>query len=92
MRDDEGPTIVLVHTCNRPPDFHVGCPLTHNRSSWCNRFCVPVGGLGACGRIAPHALRGRTQRAIDEAKRRALAGGVETNACAEGSSDLRPSA
>jgi hypothetical protein len=28
------------------------------------RLCEPVGGLGLCGRVAPHALRGRTQMAI----------------------------
>lgn len=60
----------LVKTTNNPPPFHIGCPLTNNRSSWCNAFCVPVQGLGACGRIAPHALRGRTQRAIDAVERR----------------------
>lgn len=70
MSDKPRVTIRLVHTRNRPPDFHIGCPLTNNRSSWCNAFCVPIGGYGACGRIAPHALRGRTQRAIDKVKRR----------------------
>jgi hypothetical protein len=55
----------LKKTRNRRPDFHLGCPLTNNRSSWCNAFCVPVGVIGTCGRIAPHAVRGRTQRAID---------------------------
>ena len=58
----------LKKTHNRTPDFNIGCPLTHNRSSWCNAFCVPKGIYGACGRIAPHALRGRTQRAIDSFK------------------------
>jgi len=76
----EKKTIRLVHTGNRPPDFHLGCPLTHNRSSWCNAYCVPVKGMGACGRIAPHALRGRTQRAIDQVKKRQ----AEEAACAEG--------
>jgi hypothetical protein len=44
----------------------VGCPLTKNRSAWCYRLCPPVNGRGACGRIAPHALRGRTDLAIEK--------------------------
>ena len=43
-----------------------GCPLTKNRSAWCYRLCAPVDGLGVCGRIAPHALRGRTDLAIEK--------------------------
>lgn len=58
----------LKKTRNRTPDFNIGCPLTNNRSSWCNAFCVPEGVIGACGRIAPHAVKGRTQRAIDSYK------------------------
>jgi hypothetical protein len=42
-----------------------GCPLTKSRTNWCYRLCVPVNGLGACGRIAPHTLRGRTDLAIE---------------------------
>lgn len=41
-----------------------GCPLTKNRSPWCFRLCIPVAGHGECGRIAPHSLVGRTERAI----------------------------
>jgi hypothetical protein len=59
----------LKRTRNRRPNFIIGCPLTHNRSSWCNAFCTPMRGRGPCGRIAPHRLRGRTQRAIDRWKR-----------------------
>lgn len=44
---------------------YLGCPLTRNRSAWCFRICVPDRkGLGRCGRVAPHGLRGRTQLAI----------------------------
>ncbi|MHC4217919.1 MAG: hypothetical protein ACYSU7_05620 [Planctomycetota bacterium] len=43
-----------------------GCPLTRNRSAWCYRLCAPVDGMGLCGRIAPHALRGRTDLAIEK--------------------------
>jgi hypothetical protein len=42
-----------------------GCPLTKNRSNWCYRMCDPVDGLGVCGRIAPHSLKGRTDLAIE---------------------------
>jgi hypothetical protein len=41
-----------------------GCPRTRNRSNWCHAWCVPHDGIGDCGRVAPHALMGRTQRAI----------------------------
>jgi len=44
----------------------MGCPLTKNRSAWCYRLCAPVDGLGTCGRVAPHALRGRTDLAIEK--------------------------
>jgi len=42
----------------------LGCPLTKSRTAWCFGICVPVEGIGVCGRIAPHALMGRTQEAI----------------------------
>lgn len=41
-----------------------GCPMTKNRSGWCFGMCVPHDGEGACGRIAPHSLIGRTDRAL----------------------------
>jgi len=41
-----------------------GCPLTRNRSPWCFQICEPKDGNGQCGRVAPHALIGRTQAAI----------------------------
>ncbi len=52
-----GRTRVPEYTC-------LGCPLTRSRSLWCHRMCVPVEGLGLCGRVAPHAVPGRTQEAI----------------------------
>lgn len=57
----------------RRPSFRRtwGCPLTKNRTPWCFSICTPAGGLGDCGRLAPHALLGRTQEAI--LKQRALA-------------------
>lgn len=43
----------------------VGCPLTKNRTAWCYRMCDPsADGRGQCGRLAPHGLTSRTQRAI----------------------------
>lgn len=41
-----------------------GCPRTKNRTPWCFGMCTPVDGKGECGRIAPHSLRGRTDKAI----------------------------
>ena len=54
----------LVKVRKRVPQNIWGCPLTKNRSPWCHAWCTPHHGLGVCGRIAPHGLRGRTQRAI----------------------------
>jgi len=51
-----------------------GCPLTKNRSSWCHAWCDPMGGIGACGRVAPHGMVGRTQRAIQRFNERKSAG------------------
>lgn len=41
-----------------------GCPRTKNRSNWCHAWCIPQDGRGDCGRIAPHGILGRTQKAI----------------------------
>ncbi|MHC4208217.1 MAG: hypothetical protein ACYTE6_15590 [Planctomycetota bacterium] len=55
---------VIRHTgTNRK---RIGCPLTKHRSAWCYRLCAPMDGLGVCGRVAPHALRGRTDMAIEK--------------------------
>ena len=40
------------------------CPLNGHQVSWCRGLCTPVDGLGVCGRLAPHAMVGRTQAAI----------------------------
>ena len=58
---------VKVRVARHSPTIRnqVGCPLTKNRSAWCYRLCAPEDGLGLCGRIAPHALRGRTDLAIE---------------------------
>ena len=48
-----------------------GCPLMKNRSTWCFRICVPnADGTGECGRLAPHGIKSRTQRAIEEHRRK----------------------
>jgi len=50
---------------------YLGCPLTRNRSPWCFRLCTPdVEGHGHCGRVAPHALKGRIQAGILEYNKR----------------------
>lgn len=46
-------------------NYRAGCPLTKNRAAWCFRLCDPdAAGEGQCGRLAPHGLTSRTQRAI----------------------------
>ena len=40
------------------------CALNGHQVSWCRELCEPIDGSGACGRIAPHAMVGRTQAAI----------------------------
>ena len=68
--------MATVRIKKRPPRESVtrhgqwGCPLTKNRSPWCHRLCHPKNGIGVCGRIAPHALRGRTDLAIQAYKER----------------------
>lgn len=47
-----------------PPYRILGCAVTRSRTQWCYGICKPRGGLGACGRLFPHMLEGRTQRAI----------------------------
>jgi len=49
----------------RVPEYTcLGCPLTKSHSLWCHRLCVPKEGIGTCGRVAPHAVVGRTAEAI----------------------------
>ena len=54
-----------------------GCPQTKNRTPWCFALCQPVDGLGECGRIAPHALMGRTLNALAAYKAREGSGQSE---------------
>jgi hypothetical protein len=46
------------------PYSYLGCPETVSRGPWCYRTCRPINGMGTCGRVAPHALKSRVQRAI----------------------------
>lgn len=49
----------------------LGCPLTNNRTPWCYGLCTPdEDKKGYCGRISPHALKGRTSTAIEGYKKR----------------------
>lgn len=45
------------------------CVVARNQVGWCRALCTPLDGHGACGRVAPHSLRGRTQTAIANYKR-----------------------
>lgn len=40
------------------------CPYNGRQVSFCRGLCAPMAGLGACGRLAPHAMLSRTQLAI----------------------------
>ncbi len=40
------------------------CPRYGHRITWCRQICTPTGTLGDCGRLAPHAMIGKTQAAI----------------------------
>ena len=46
------------------PFSTLSCPLNGHQVSWCRGLCTPVDGHGVCGRLAPHAMVGRTQAAI----------------------------
>jgi len=36
--------------------------------SICRGLCEPIDGIGTCGRLAPHSMMGKTQRAIRQHK------------------------
>ena len=40
------------------------CPFNGHQVGWCRCLCTPFEGHGTCGRLAPHAMIGRTQAAI----------------------------
>ncbi len=56
-----------------PPFRYITCPANGHQVSWCRGLCRPIKGIGYCGRVAPHAMVDRTQRAIAEA----MASGLE---------------
>ncbi len=50
------------------------CPHNGHQAGACRGLCVPIGGMGTCGRLAPHGMIGRTQSAIARHKARRLKG------------------
>ncbi len=40
------------------------CVAARNQVGYCRGLCTPIDGVGPCGRVAPHALIGRTQTAL----------------------------
>lgn len=55
------------------PEYRtLACPKYGHRITWCRQICTPIGNKGDCGRLAPHAMIGKTQAAIaafNEARR-----------------------
>ena len=49
----------------------IQCPYNGHQVSFCRGLCEPINGKGHCGRIAPHAMIGRTQAAIASYQARA---------------------
>ncbi len=79
MANKKTKTVRVVRTRKGVREYtHLGCPLTRNRTAWCYRLCVPdVDGKGECGRLAPHGLKSRTQRAIEEHNQKLRAARLE---------------
>jgi hypothetical protein len=50
----------------------IRCPYNGHQVSFCRGLCEPIEGHGHCGRLAPHAMIGRTQAAIASYKERPL--------------------
>ena len=50
----------------------IQCPYNGHQVSFCRGLCEPINGKGHCGRIAPHAMIGRTQAAIASYQARAV--------------------
>jgi hypothetical protein len=48
------------------------CPYNGHQVSFCRGLCKPYEGYGHCGRLAPHAMIGRTQAAIASYKARLI--------------------
>jgi hypothetical protein len=47
-----------------PEYLTLACPRYGHRITWCRQICTPIGDRGDCGRLAPHAMVGKTQAAI----------------------------
>lgn len=47
-----------------PEYLTLACPRYGHRITWCRQICTPIGNKGDCGRLAPHAMVGKTQAAI----------------------------
>lgn len=66
--DDWGETMLLKEATKLPrslPAYRsLACPYNGRQVSFCRGLCAPIAGVGACGRLAPHAMLGRTQLAI----------------------------
>jgi hypothetical protein len=65
--------MALLRPRDERPDFNTKlrchtiprCPLNGHQAGACRGLCEPsIEGDGLCGRLAPHALIGRTQAAI----------------------------
>jgi len=54
----------LVHKPKNPPYRTTRCRAVAGLTKWCYGLCEPDNGYGLCGRVAPHAVKGRTQKAI----------------------------
>lgn len=68
--EGENPTMALLRPRSERrsrglPQYTVAtCPYNGHQVGMCRQLCVPIEGQGACGRPAPHVLKGRTQLAI----------------------------
>lgn len=61
--------IVLKRSGKKLPHYtYLGCSVTRHRAASCRRICVPIDGIGACGRLAPHSMTSRIQAAIQAQK------------------------
>jgi hypothetical protein len=58
-RTPDGPRTITLR-----PYTVLRCPFNGHQVSWCRGLCTPIAEHGACGRLAPHAMTDRTQRAI----------------------------
>lgn len=62
-----------IQRSGKLPEYRtIGCTRTKNQSKWCNRMCVPIDGMGECGRFAPHAMKSNLQKAIAAHKAKLL--------------------